>query len=79
MNALGWTLVAHASNPSYSGGRDQEDHGLNPAWANNSQDPILTHHTHTKRTEGLVEWPEFNACTPSPHTEMNVISLEGVN
>jgi hypothetical protein len=33
--------VAHTSNPSYSGGRDQEDHGWKPAWANHSQDPIL--------------------------------------
>jgi hypothetical protein len=28
------TPVAHACNSSYSGGRDQEDHGLKPAWAN---------------------------------------------
>jgi hypothetical protein len=34
-------LVAHACNPSYSGGRDQEDHRLKPAWANSSQGPIL--------------------------------------
>jgi hypothetical protein len=27
-------LVAHTCNPSYSGGRDQEDHSLKPAWAN---------------------------------------------
>jgi hypothetical protein len=33
--------VAHAYNPSYSGGRDQEDRGLKPAWANSSRDPIL--------------------------------------
>jgi hypothetical protein len=33
--------VAHASNPSNSGGRDQEDCGSKPAWANSSQDPIL--------------------------------------
>jgi hypothetical protein len=26
--------VAHAYNPSYEGGRDQEDHGLKPARAN---------------------------------------------
>jgi hypothetical protein len=26
-----WVPVAHACNPSYSGGRDQEDHGLKPA------------------------------------------------
>jgi hypothetical protein len=32
--------VAHAYNPSYSGGRDQEDHSLKPAQANSSQDPI---------------------------------------
>jgi hypothetical protein len=25
--------VSHACNPSYSGGRDQEDHGLKPAQA----------------------------------------------
>jgi hypothetical protein len=28
------TPVAHTCNPSYSGGRDQEDGGLKPAWAN---------------------------------------------
>jgi hypothetical protein len=27
-----WVLVAYAYNPSYSRGRDQEDHGLRPAW-----------------------------------------------
>jgi hypothetical protein len=26
-----WALVAHAYNPSYSGGRDQEDHSSKPA------------------------------------------------
>jgi hypothetical protein len=29
-------LVAHACNPSYSGGRDQEDRSSKPAWANSS-------------------------------------------
>jgi hypothetical protein len=29
-----WALVAHACSPSYSGGRDQEDHGSKPAQAN---------------------------------------------
>jgi hypothetical protein len=32
-------LVAHARNPSYSGGRDQEDGGLKLAQGNSSQDP----------------------------------------
>jgi hypothetical protein len=34
--------VAHASNPSYSGGRDGEVCGLRPAWAKSSQDFIST-------------------------------------
>jgi hypothetical protein len=29
-------LVAHACNTSYLGGRDQDDHGSKPAWANTS-------------------------------------------
>jgi hypothetical protein len=29
---IGQTLVAHTCNPSYSGGRDQEDHGSKPVW-----------------------------------------------
>jgi hypothetical protein len=32
---------AHACNSSYSGGKDQEDLGLKPAWVNSSRDPIL--------------------------------------
>jgi hypothetical protein len=50
-NTVQWVLVALACNPSYSGGRDQEDCGLKPAWANSSQDPILK-----KNKKGLVEW-----------------------
>jgi hypothetical protein len=37
--ASAWVLVAHTCNPSYSGGRDQEDHGSKPARANSSGDP----------------------------------------
>jgi hypothetical protein len=32
--------VAHACNPSYLEGRNQEDHSSKPAQANSSQDPI---------------------------------------
>jgi hypothetical protein len=32
--------VSYICNPSYSGGRDQEDHSSKPAWANSSRDPI---------------------------------------
>jgi hypothetical protein len=31
---LGWVLVAHTCNPSYSEGRDQEDHSSKTAQAN---------------------------------------------
>jgi hypothetical protein len=44
--------VAHAYNPSYSRGRDQENQGS--AWANSWQDPILKKKTiHHKK--GLAE------------------------
>jgi hypothetical protein len=33
--------VAHVCSHSYSGGRDQADHGSKSAWANSSRDPIL--------------------------------------
>jgi hypothetical protein len=39
--SLSWALVAEACNPSYLGGRDQEDSGSKPAQANSSQDHIL--------------------------------------
>jgi hypothetical protein len=31
---LSLVLVARTCNPCYSGGRDQKDQGLKPAWAN---------------------------------------------
>jgi hypothetical protein len=37
-----WVQVVHTYNPSYSGGRDQEDHCSKPAWANSLQDSVLT-------------------------------------
>jgi hypothetical protein len=36
-----WALVAHTCNPSYSGGRDQEDHCAKSVQANSSQDSYL--------------------------------------
>jgi hypothetical protein len=54
--------VAHACNPSYSEGRDQEDHSLKPAQANSSRDPISKNSYHTKKwADGVAqgEDPEF--------------------
>jgi hypothetical protein len=45
-------LVAHACNPSYSGGRDQEDHVSKPAWANSSARSYLEKTLYKK---GLVD------------------------
>jgi hypothetical protein len=53
--------VAHTYNPSYSGHRDQEDHGSKPAQTNRSRDPILKNPI-TKNWAGGVpqgEGPEF--------------------
>jgi hypothetical protein len=39
-NKINWSPVAHDCNPSYWGGRDQEDHDLKTAPANSLWDPI---------------------------------------
>jgi hypothetical protein len=36
-----WGTMAHTYNPSYSGGKDQEDCSLKPAQANGSRNSIL--------------------------------------
>jgi hypothetical protein len=54
--------VAHACNPSYSGGRDQEDHSSKPAWANSLGDARLKTPI-TKRAGEVTqgEGSEFNS------------------
>jgi hypothetical protein len=39
-------MAAHACNPSYSGGTDQEDLGSEPAWANSLREAILKYPVH---------------------------------
>jgi hypothetical protein len=57
-NASG--VAPHYCNPSYSGGRDQEDCSLKPDWANSSSDLILKN-PFTKRAGGVAQGvgPEF--------------------
>jgi hypothetical protein len=58
--------VAHTYNPSYSRGRDQEDCGSKPTWANSSIRPYLK----KPITEiGLVEWLKVKALSSNPSTE----------
>jgi hypothetical protein len=59
--------VAHACNPSYSEGSDQEDHSLKPAQANTSRDPISEKKNPTTKI-GLVEWLKAKALSSSPIT-----------
>jgi hypothetical protein len=53
-----WALVAHACNPSYSEGRDQEDHSSKPAWPNTSRDPIW------KKKSQKKGWWSGSRCRP---------------
>jgi hypothetical protein len=57
--------VAHTYNPSYSGGRDQEDPDSKAAWENSSARPDLKK-PFTKT--GLVEWLKMKAMSLSPST-----------
>jgi hypothetical protein len=54
----GWALVAHACNPSYSGSRHQEDHGLRPVWENSSQAPNSKIPNNKNR---LVKWLKWES------------------
>jgi hypothetical protein len=47
-----WAPVAYTCNPSYSGGRDQEDCGSKPGWAT-VHEPLSQKYLTQK---GLVEW-----------------------
>jgi hypothetical protein len=53
--------LVHTYNPSYSGGRDQEDHGLKPSQANSLGDTILKKTHHKKGLAGVAQGisPEF--------------------
>jgi hypothetical protein len=65
-------LVAHTYNSSYSGGRDQEDHGSKPAQANSSQDPSSKKYPHKK---GLAEWLKKLSLSSSLSTEKTFFYL----
>jgi hypothetical protein len=68
----GWVPVAHTYNPSYSGGRDQEDHGLKPAGQIVCK-TLSQKAFHKNRAGGVAqgEGPEFNSSTT--HSQKKVI------
>jgi hypothetical protein len=47
--------LTHTCNPTYSGGRDQEDRSSKPTWASSSQDPISKKKKSQKRTCGVTQ------------------------
>jgi hypothetical protein len=54
--------VAHACNPSYSGGRDQEDHSSKPALGKQFSRPYLEKNPSYKRTDEVspaVSMPDW--------------------
>jgi hypothetical protein len=64
--------VAHTCNPSFSGGRDQEDHGWKPAQANSPRAPTSKKTHHRKRDCGVdqVVGTDFK---PQYHKKKRVI------
>jgi hypothetical protein len=68
--SLNWELVAHACNPIYSGGRDQEDHSSKPTQTNSSTRPYLE--KALSKNGWWSGWglgPEFK---PQYHTQKNL-------
>jgi hypothetical protein len=49
-----WAPVAHTCNPSYSGGRDHEDHSSKPGRTKFLQDPFLKKKKPTQKRAGGV-------------------------
>jgi hypothetical protein len=70
--------LAYACNSSYSGGRDQEDRNLKPAWANGSRDPISKKPITNNRAGGVAqgEGPEFKPWYPPPHTQICPLGVQ---
>jgi hypothetical protein len=70
--------VAHTYNPSYSGGRNQEDHGLKSVWENSSWDSI------SKKPFTIKGWllvaqgvgPEFKTQTAKKKTKKSHSKLK---
>jgi hypothetical protein len=59
--------VSHTCNPSYSGGRDQEDCSSKPSQANSSQD-LIKKSLHRQKV-GLVEWLKVKALSSNPRPQ----------
>jgi hypothetical protein len=66
--------VAHACNPRYSGGRDQDDYSSKPVWTNSLWYPISKNPTQKNRTGRVAEVVEYllskcEALSSNPNNE----------
>jgi hypothetical protein len=68
--------VTHVFNLSYSGGRDQKDHGSKPAQTNSLRDPT-SKIPNTKRAGGVAQGvgPEFKPQNTNSHS-LNIYSCQ---
>jgi hypothetical protein len=69
--------VDPACNPSYSGGRDQEDRGSYPVWANSLRDLILTNPS--RKRAGRVAQVVGLEFKPQYHTHKKVCNGQYAN
>jgi hypothetical protein len=69
--------MAHAYNPSNTGGRNQEDYSSKPALANSSQDSISKTNTQHKSSKSLST--KHEALSSNSSTTPQKILSEGVN
>jgi hypothetical protein len=62
--------MAHAYNPSYSGGRDQEARGSKPVPVNSWQNPTSKKKKkNLHKKAGLLEWLKVKALSSSSNTK----------
>jgi hypothetical protein len=68
-------LMPHTYNPSYSGGRDQEDGGSKPPQSNSLQDPISKRPITKKGWwSGSMYRPWVQAPLPHTHTQKKILA-----
>jgi hypothetical protein len=70
MKTRSWVLVAYTCNPSYLGGRDQEDHSLKPAGVGETLSQKYPTQKRAGRVDQVVEYlpSKCDALSLSPST-----------
>jgi hypothetical protein len=69
------TCETHACNPSYLGGRDQEDCSSKPAWVNSLRDSYLEKTHHKKRAGRMAQGSNLSTAQKKKKIEIRPFSL----